>query len=47
MAIGYPTVPMGKARVRVMNTAAHSGADLESALEVFACLGREMGIAGS
>ncbi|MCB0188878.1 MAG: glycine C-acetyltransferase, partial [Caldilineaceae bacterium] len=28
MAIGYPTVPMGKARVRVMNSAAHSRQDL-------------------
>ena len=35
MAIGYPTVPMGKARVRVMNSAAHSPADLEQALDVF------------
>ncbi|MEZ4581133.1 MAG: hypothetical protein R3A10_05705 [Caldilineaceae bacterium] len=24
MAIAYPTVPQGKARIRVMNSAAHS-----------------------
>ena len=44
MAIGYPTVPMGKARVRVMNSAAHSQADLEQALDIFARVGRELNI---
>ena len=39
MAIGYPTVPMGKARIRVMNSAAHSHDDLEQALEIFARVG--------
>jgi glycine C-acetyltransferase len=42
MAIGYPTVPLGKARVRVMNSAAHSQADLEGALDIFARVGREL-----
>lgn len=42
MAIGYPTVPMGKARIRVMNSAAHSHADLEQALDIFAQVGREL-----
>lgn len=46
MAIGYPTVPMGKARVRVMNSAAHSGEDLERALDIFARVGRELGVTG-
>jgi glycine C-acetyltransferase len=44
MAIGYPTVPLGKARIRVMNSAAHSQADLEQALDIFARVGRELDI---
>jgi glycine C-acetyltransferase len=44
MAIGYPTVPMGKARIRVMNTAAHSQADLGQALSVFEKVGRELSV---
>jgi len=44
MASGYPTVPMGKARIRVMNSAAHSQADLEQALDIFARVGRELNI---
>ncbi len=44
MAIAYPTVPQGKARIRVMNSAAHSGDDLEQALEIFTKIGREEGV---
>jgi glycine C-acetyltransferase len=44
MAIGYPTVPMGKARIRVMNSAAHTSDDLERALDVFAAVGRDLGV---
>ena len=42
MAIGYPTVAMGKARIRVMNSAAHSREDLERALDTFDRVGREL-----
>ncbi len=47
MAIGYPTVAQGKARIRVMNSAAHSHSDIEVALETFAKVGRELGVIGS
>ena len=44
MAIGYPTVPQGKARIRVMNTAAHSQQDLEEGLAAFEAVGKELGV---
>ena len=44
MAIGYPTVPKGKARIRVMNSAAHSQNDLEQALAAFESVGKELGV---
>jgi glycine C-acetyltransferase len=42
MAIGYPTVPAGAARIRVMNSAAHSTADIEQALTTFEHVGRDL-----
>lgn len=44
MAIAYPTVPQGKARIRVMNSAAHSQQDLELALSKFEQVGRELAV---
>ena len=44
MAIGFPTVAQGAARIRVMNTAAHSQSDLEEALEAFSTVGRALGV---
>ncbi len=44
MAIGFPTVPEGKARIRVMNTAAHKRQDLDFGLEAFEKIGRELGV---
>jgi len=44
MAISYPTVPQGKARIRVMNSAAHTPVDLEEALEVFRTVGKELAV---
>jgi glycine C-acetyltransferase len=44
MALGFPTVPRGLARVRVMNTAAHSDEDIEIGLAAFEKVGREIGV---
>lgn len=44
MAIGYPTVPKGKARIRVMISAAHGHDDLKKGLELFAEVGRMLGV---
>ncbi len=44
MAIGFPTVAKGKARIRVMISAAHSREDLDQGLEIFAKVGRELGV---
>ena len=43
-AIAFPTVPKGKARIRVMLSAAHSPDDLDFALEKFAKVGKELGV---
>jgi glycine C-acetyltransferase len=43
-AIGYPTVPEGKARLRTIVTATHKRADLERALETIARVGKNLGI---
>jgi glycine C-acetyltransferase len=44
MALGFPTVPQGQARIRVMNTAAHSKEDLNRGLEVFEKVGKALGV---
>ncbi len=44
MAIGFPTVARGLARIRVMNSATHSTEDLDQALAIFAKVGRELGV---
>lgn len=43
-AIGYPLVPRGAARVRVMISAVHSKENLDFALEKFEKVGRELGV---
>jgi glycine C-acetyltransferase len=44
MALGFPTVPRGLARVRVMNTAAHSDEDIDTGLAAFEKVGRDLGV---
>lgn len=44
MAIGFPTVAQGKARIRVMNSASHSQSDLEQALAAFEAVGKQLGV---
>lgn len=44
MAIGYPTVAKGAARIRVMNSAAHAQVDLEEALDAFQAVGKHLGV---
>ena len=41
-AIGFPTVPRGKARIRAMISAAHTADDLDVALAVFERVGTEL-----
>ncbi len=42
--IGFPTVPVGRARVRTIVTATHTGEDLQFALDAFGRVGRDLGI---
>jgi glycine C-acetyltransferase len=43
-SISYPTVPKGKARIRVMISAAHSKEDLNQGLEKFSAVGKKLGV---
>ena len=43
-AVGFPTVPEGKARLRAMVSATHRRADLERACEIIAEVGGDLGL---
>jgi glycine C-acetyltransferase len=42
--IGYPTVPLGRARIRAIVTATHTHDDLQFAVDAFARAGHELGL---
>jgi len=42
MSIGFPTVPRGLARIRVMISVAHSRDDLDQALSIFKKVGKDL-----
>ncbi|HXO05195.1 MAG TPA: glycine C-acetyltransferase [Candidatus Sulfotelmatobacter sp.] len=44
VALGFPTVPEGKARLRTIVTATHKRSDLERALEIIERIGKKLGI---
>jgi glycine C-acetyltransferase len=44
MALGFPTVPRGKARIRVMISATHQKDDLNYGLEAFSRVGKKLGV---
>jgi glycine C-acetyltransferase len=44
MAIGFPTVPEGKARLRTIVTATHKRADLERAADIVGRVGKKLGV---
>lgn len=44
IGFSYPVVPMGKARIRVQMSAAHTKAHLDQAIKAFEKVGKEMGV---
>jgi glycine C-acetyltransferase len=44
VGFSFPVVPRGQARIRTQMSAAHSEADVHKAIQVFAEVGRELGV---
>lgn len=47
IAFSYPVVPKGLARIRTQMNAAHSSQEIDSTVEAFATVGRELGLISS
>ncbi|KNY15944.1 hypothetical protein AKG11_14930, partial [Shinella sp. SUS2] len=46
IGFSFPVVPRGQARIRTQMSAAHGEADVRKAIDVFAEVGRELGVIG-
>jgi glycine C-acetyltransferase len=46
IGFSYPVVPQGQARIRIQCSAAHSPEMIDRAIEAFAAVGKELGVAG-
>jgi glycine C-acetyltransferase len=44
IGFSFPVVPRGQARIRTQMSAAHDEADVRKAIEVFADVGRDLGV---
>jgi glycine C-acetyltransferase len=44
IGFSFPVVPKGQARIRTQMSAAHSAADIDSAVDAFVAVGRELGV---
>ena len=44
MALGFPNVPQGMARIRVMISAAHAKDNLDKGLEAFGKVEKKLGV---
>ena len=44
MSLGFPIVPQGKTRIRVMISAAHAKDNLDKGLKAFKNVGKKLGV---
>jgi glycine C-acetyltransferase len=44
VAFSHPVVPRGQARIRVQLSAAHTHSDVDTAVEAFRTVGRQLGV---
>ncbi|MEY2524669.1 MAG: glycine C-acetyltransferase, partial [Ilumatobacteraceae bacterium] len=44
IAFSFPVVPQGKARIRTQMSAAHTDADIDTAIDAFVRVGEAMGL---